>query len=93
LWVTVSENVAFTQYFSCTDSSIHFLLGNDAPAPEGATIHSIAPPPLVQIDNDKIGFTLDVAMRLDQEQSSDVVPQGVIISMVEYAPGELADFA
>jgi hypothetical protein len=61
LFFTVSENVAFAQYFYCMDLSIHFLSGNDVPAPEGATIHSIAPPPLVQIDDDKIGFTLDVA--------------------------------
>jgi hypothetical protein len=75
------------------DPSVQFLLGNDVPATKGATIHSIAPPLLVQIDDDKIGFTLGVAMRLDQKQPSDVVPQGVIISMVEYAPGELADSA
>jgi hypothetical protein len=47
----------------------------------------------VRIDDDKIGFTLDVAMRLDQEQPSDVVSGGVIIPMDENAPEELADTA
>jgi hypothetical protein len=75
------------------DPSVQFLLGNQVPASEGATIHSLAAPPLVQMDDDKIGFTLDVAMRLDQEQSSDVVPDGVIIAMDENAPEDLAESA
>ena len=75
------------------DPSVQFLLGVQVPEPEGATIHPIAQPPPVQIDNDKIGFTLDVAMRLDQEQPSDVVPGAVIIPIDESAPEELADTA
>jgi len=71
---------------------VQFLLGNGIPVPEGATIHQIAPPPPVEIDDDKIGFTLDVAMRLDQEQPSDAVRGGVIIPIDENAP-ELADSA
>lgn len=74
------------------DPSVRFLLGSDVPAPEGATIHSIAPAPSVEIDDDKIGFTLDVAMRLDQEMPSDEVP-GVVISINENVPEDLADSA
>lgn len=93
LFVTVTENDPVTKYFCGMDPSVQFLFGNDVPAPEGATIHTIAPPPPVRIDDDKIGFTLDVAMRLDQEQPSDVVSGGVIIPMDENAPEELADTA
>jgi hypothetical protein len=67
-------------------------MGNDAPIPEGATIHSIVPEP-VQSDDDKIGFTLDVAMRLDQEQTDEADQSGAIISIVEDAPEPLADTA
>lgn len=74
------------------DPSVQFLLGNEVPALEGATIHSIAPPP-AQIDDDKIGFTLDVAMRLDQDQPTEDAPHGVIISIAENTPEELADSA
>ena len=87
MFATVTENDRVTRYFCCMDSSVHFLLGIEVPAPEGATIHSIAPPPLAEIDDDKIAFTLDVAMRLDQEQSSIIFPIGAI------APEELADTA
>jgi hypothetical protein len=73
------------------DPSVQFLMGTDVPAPEGATIHSITPPSTVQIDDDKIGFTLDVAMRLDQDQLADV--KGVVIPIDENQPEDLADTA
>ena len=75
------------------DLSVLFLLGKQVPSPEGATIHAIAPPRPEKIDDDKIGFTLDVAMRLDQEQAADVVPVGVINPMDEDTPEELAESA
>jgi hypothetical protein len=75
------------------DPSIQFLFGNHVPTPEGATIHPIVPPSTVQIDDDKIGFTLDVAMRLDQDQHRDDASQGVIIPIVENQPEDLADSA
>ena len=74
------------------DPSVHYLMGSDAPAPGGATIHSIVSTPPVQSDDDKIGFTLDVSMRLDQEQS-DQGQAGVIISIAERASEHLADSA
>ena len=67
-------------------------MGNDAPVPEGATIHSIVPAPPVASDDDKIGFTLDVTMRLDQEQA-DEAESGVIIPIADSAPEDLADSA
>lgn len=67
-------------------------MGSDAPAPDGATIHSIVSAPLVQSDDDKIGFTLDVTMRLDQEQS-DQGQSGIIIPIAGGAPEHLADSA
>lgn len=74
------------------DPSVQFLLGNDVPTSEGATIHSIVPPPEL-IDDDKVGFTIDVAVRLDREQSDQNAEPGVIVSMVENPPQELADSA
>jgi len=46
----------------------------------------------VHNEDDKIGFTLDVAMRLDQEMSGDDVP-GVVIPINENVPEDLADSA
>jgi hypothetical protein len=75
------------------DPSVHFLLGSDLPTPEGATIHSIAPPVAVaEIDDDKIGFTLDVAMRLDQETAAEV-PGENVVSINENVGEDLADTA
>jgi hypothetical protein len=73
------------------DPSVRFLLGNDVPETEGATIHPITPPVPVSIDEDKIGFTVDVAGRLDREQTADVAPRAVIVPIVEAPP--LADSA
>jgi len=66
---------------------------NDVPTPEGATIHSIVPLPPIANDDDKIGWTLDVAMRLDQERAVKEAPQGVIIPIIRNSPEELADSA
>jgi hypothetical protein len=68
-------------------------MGSDVPEPEGATIHSIAPPTTVQIDDDKIGFTLDVAMRLDQDLPTEDALEGVVIQINENVPEDLADSA
>jgi len=81
-----------TNYFWDMDPSVHYLMGDDAPVPEGATIHSIAPPPPISSDDDKIGFTLDVTMRLDQEQADDA-QSGVIVPIAEGEPQQLADSA
>jgi hypothetical protein len=90
----VTDKATATKYFCCMDPSVHFLMGGDASEPDGATIHSITPPPPVPGDDDgKIGFTLDVAMRLDQEQSEDDVVQGVVVPITEAPPEELADSA
>jgi len=74
------------------DPSVQFLLGSGAPAPDVATIHPIAPATPASIDDDKIGFTLDVAMRLDQE-SDDEPADSVIVPIVTASPPELADSA
>ena len=78
------------EYFWTMDPSVQFLLGRDVPASEGATIHPIALP--ASIDDDKIGFTLDVAVRLDQESEEPEQP-GVVIPLAESPPQELADSA
>jgi hypothetical protein len=88
----VTEKPVVTMYFCSMDPSVQFLLGVDVPTPEGATIHSLAPPP-VPIDDDKIGFTLDVAMRLDQEMAFEDVPGDNVISINEHLPEDLADSA
>jgi hypothetical protein len=75
------------------DPSVQFLMGGDVPEHEGATIHSIVPSSTVEIDDDKIGFTLDVAMRLDQETPTEDVPGGVVIQINESLPEDLADSA
>lgn len=75
------------------DPSVQYLMGHDAPIPEGATIHSIVPEQPVQPDDGKIGFTLDVTVRLDQEQADDAAQSGVIISLVNGATEHLADSA
>jgi hypothetical protein len=74
------------------DPSVQFLLGNGVAVPEGATIHSLAPALPESIDDDKIGFTLDVAMRLDRELAEDDAGQTSVVPIVE-APPELADSA
>jgi hypothetical protein len=90
----VTEKVTVTNYFWGMDPSVRFLMGGDASEGHGATIHSIAPPPPIPGDDDgKIGFTLDVAMRLDQEGSEDDRPQGVVVPIAEEPPQELADSA
>ena len=72
--------------------SVPFLWGNVAPTSEVATIRSIVPQP-ERMDDNKIGFTLDVAVRLDREQSYQSAEPGVIVPMVENRPQELADSA
>jgi hypothetical protein len=51
------------------DPSVQYLSGHDIPTPVGATIHTLMPNAPLHIDDDKIGFTLDVTMRLDAERS------------------------
>jgi len=46
-----------------------------------------------QNDDDKIGFTLDVAMRLDQELLTDNARAGVVIPILGHSPEDLADSA
>jgi hypothetical protein len=45
------------------------------------------------MDENKIGFTLDVAVRLDREQSNRNAEPGVIVPMAENRARELADSA
>jgi hypothetical protein len=87
----VTEKFVVTKYFWVMDPSVQFLLGHDLPEPEGATIHSIVPQAPTSIDNDKIGFTLDVSMRLDQEQSEDSAHK-VVVPIAETSQ-DLADSA
>jgi hypothetical protein len=86
----VTKRVVVRKYFWYVDPSVQFLLGNGVPAPEGATIHPIAPPVPVSLDDDKIGFTVDVASRLDREQNDDAETRAVIVPI---AAEELADSA
>jgi hypothetical protein len=88
----VTEKVMVTNYFWCMDPSVQFLLGSDIPTPDGATIHALTPPTPVSIDDDKIGFTLDVASRLDRE-ADDVTASAQIVQITEGSPEELADSA
>jgi hypothetical protein len=74
------------------DPSVHFLLGQDDASPEGATIHSLPVEVPVSIDENKIGFTLDVTVRLDQD-SDDDVPRAEIVPITGADPQELADSA
>ena len=59
--------------------------------PPDSLIRSIVPQAPVSIDDDKIGFTLDVAVRLDQEHSDDT-DHAVIVPIVETGT-DLADSA
>jgi len=88
----VTEEAMVREYFYCMYPSVPFLLGNDVPTSEGATIRSIGPPP-DRMDDHKIGFTLDVAVRLDREQSDRNAESGVIVPMAENRARELADSA
>jgi hypothetical protein len=92
LTLVVTEEAMVREYFYCMYPSVPFLLGKNDSTSEGATIHSIVPPPEL-IDENKIGFTLDVAVRLDREQSAQSAPPGTIVPMVENPPQELADSA
>jgi hypothetical protein len=91
--VVVAEFIAATNYFWCMDTNVQYLMGSDVPEPEGATIHSIVPISPVHIDDDKIGFTLDVSMRLDREQSEEIAQGGVIVPIIENPSEDLADSA
>ena len=84
----VTEKFRMRNYFWCMDRSLQFLMGNDVSQVEGATIHLIVPPTPEASDDDKIGFTLDVSMRLDQEQSE----HAVVVPIAE-TPQDLADSA
>jgi hypothetical protein len=74
------------------DPSVHFLLGSDDAPSEGATIHPLPLEEPVSIDENKVGFTLDVAVRLDQE-SDDDLPKADVVPISEAAHEELADTA
>ncbi len=67
-------------------------MGQDEPSSEGATIHTLPTEAPASIDDHKIGFTLDVTIRLDQE-SEDDVPSAEIVSITEAGPEALADSA
>jgi hypothetical protein len=88
---TVTEMCRSRNYFWGMDRSIQFLLGNDVPQSEGATIHPIIPPTPEPTDDDKIGFTLDVAARLDRE-SDEIDERALVIPIGEPTP-TLADSA
>lgn len=91
--VMVTENDVVTNYFWCMDPSVQFLLGYEEPVAEGATIHPIVVVSPVRFDDDKIGFTVDVTMRLDQEQSEDVDQRSAVVPIVESSREHLADSA
>lgn len=74
------------------DPSAHFLLRGEVPKAAGATIYPIAAPEPVGSDDDKIGFTLDVTMRLDQE-SGEVDEPGAVTSIFDSSRKHLADSA
>ena len=91
--IMVTENIALANYFWCMDPIVQYLMGYDVPVAEGATIHPIVSLSPVQMDDDKIGFTLDVTMRLDQEQADDAHQRGVVVSIVDSSREHLADSA
>jgi hypothetical protein len=88
----VTENIVVTKYFWSMDPSVHFLLGHDEPTSEGATIHALPTEAPAAIDENKIGFTLDVTVRLAQE-SDDDLPRAEIVPISEAEPEQLADSA
>lgn len=88
----ITEKALVPNYFCSMDPSVQFLLGNDAPTSAGATIHSIAPLAPESNDDGKIGFTLDVAARLDRDCDESALPE-VIVPIIELARTRLADSA
>ncbi len=86
----VTGNAEIAKYPRCMDPSVQFLTGKVA-ATRGATIHPIVPETPVSLDDDKIGFTLDVAARLDREHSEE--NDGVIVPITDATQAELADSA
>jgi hypothetical protein len=74
------------------DPSVRYLLGTDDASSEVATIHSLVTEAPVSPDENKIGFTLDVAVRLDLD-SDDDVPRAEIVAITEAERQELADSA
>ena len=67
-------------------------MGREDASSQGATIHSLPAETPVSIDEHKIGFTLDVTVRLDQE-SDDDLPRAEIVPITDAGPQELADTA
>jgi len=74
------------------DQSIRFLLEMNCQRRRRHDSFNRAAPP-EQNDDDKIGFTLDVAMRLDQELLTDNARAGVVIPILGHSPEDLADSA
>jgi len=74
------------------DPSVHFLMGGDDATSDGATIHPLSAESPVSIDENKVGFTLDVAVRLDQETDDDV-PRAQVVPIGDAGRQELADSA
>lgn len=89
----VTEKAMVMNYFCGMDPSVQFLLGNHVPSSGGATIHSIEPVTPVANDDNKIAFTLDVAMRLDQEQSDEPAHPDVVVPITGPPRADLADSA
>jgi len=73
------------------DRSIQFLLGNDVPQSESASIHPVVAPTPESNDDNKIGFTLDVAVRLDRE--SEEGEKRALVIPIGGPPPPLADSA
>jgi hypothetical protein len=90
VWLTVTVISVVDEYFGFMDRSVHYLLRGEIPASGEATIHSIAPEVPVRMDDEKIGFTLDVSVRLERERSDD---EDGIVPLHGATPEELADSA
>jgi hypothetical protein len=75
------------------DPSAQFLLGHDVPESSGATIHALPSPEPVVTDDDKIGFTLDVAARLKDERANQETHGAEIVPITDEAAQDLADTA
>lgn len=95
----VADLASRTNYFSGMNPIVHVLRGSVPEKPEVATpitrLTAAAPPDIVVEENDlgKIGFTVDVAMRLVAERPADQDFGSPVSYLEQKTPPDLADSA
>jgi hypothetical protein len=97
--MTVADSPSWMNYFSGMNPIVHILRGAEPEGREVVTPITLVTAPVVpdilveENDLDKIGFTVDVAMRLVAEQPA-VQDTGSTVSYLEHkTPPDLADSA